>query len=347
MVGQGRCRWRGAGLLHVLIRWLKALCHRRTWHRRDGSTVVALAVPCPITLELMADPVTVATGQTYDRASIRRCVKNGCRTCPVTGEKLCSTNVVVCGIVEQVLLSNGISLHEPSSRHWHTVEKTATPFGAAAAGGVRVAVAFLVSKLCWGTLEEQKKATYEAWKLSKHNVFHRACLVDASAMPLGLIVDTKNVAAKVEAQQNAATILFYLSSNTDYCNEISRIPEAIPTLVHLIREGTYRGRKNALVSLYGVLQCGASSHGKVVSAGTVAELAALLCSNRDSLVNDAVVLLVRLAKHPVGAAAVLSRSELVMCLIDFLSVLALRSAKDHCTALLASLCQHGGDIGHT
>ncbi|KAF0905416.1 hypothetical protein E2562_004392 [Oryza meyeriana var. granulata] len=56
--------------------------------------------------------------------------------CPVNGKKLCSANVMpnitVRGIVEQVLLSNGVSLHKPSSRHRCTVDKTATLFGAVA-----------------------------------------------------------------------------------------------------------------------------------------------------------------------------------------------------------------------
>ncbi|KAL6956503.1 U-box domain-containing protein 26 [Sarracenia purpurea var. burkii] len=39
---------------------------------------------CPISLELMRDPVTVRTGQTYDRASIESWVATGNTTCPVT-----------------------------------------------------------------------------------------------------------------------------------------------------------------------------------------------------------------------------------------------------------------------
>lgn len=39
---------------------------------------------CPISLELMRDPVTVCTGQTYDRASIESWVATGNTTCPVT-----------------------------------------------------------------------------------------------------------------------------------------------------------------------------------------------------------------------------------------------------------------------
>ncbi|VFQ81890.1 unnamed protein product [Cuscuta campestris] len=39
---------------------------------------------CPISLELMRDPVTVCTGQTYDRESIESWVATGNTTCPVT-----------------------------------------------------------------------------------------------------------------------------------------------------------------------------------------------------------------------------------------------------------------------
>jgi hypothetical protein len=39
---------------------------------------------CPISLELMRDPVTVSTGQTYDRNSIESWINTGNTTCPVT-----------------------------------------------------------------------------------------------------------------------------------------------------------------------------------------------------------------------------------------------------------------------
>ncbi|KAM0025102.1 putative U box domain, armadillo-like helical, Zinc finger, RING/FYVE/PHD-type [Helianthus debilis subsp. tardiflorus] len=39
---------------------------------------------CPVSLELMTDPVTVATGQTYDRSSIESWIATGNITCPVT-----------------------------------------------------------------------------------------------------------------------------------------------------------------------------------------------------------------------------------------------------------------------
>lgn len=39
---------------------------------------------CPISLELMSDPVTISTGQTYDRNSIESWIAMGNTTCPVT-----------------------------------------------------------------------------------------------------------------------------------------------------------------------------------------------------------------------------------------------------------------------
>ena len=49
---------------------------------------------CPISLELMMDPVTISTGHTYDRLSIQKWLKAGHMLCPKTGEKLTSTGPV-------------------------------------------------------------------------------------------------------------------------------------------------------------------------------------------------------------------------------------------------------------
>ncbi|KAF8688294.1 hypothetical protein HU200_042252 [Digitaria exilis] len=356
------------------------------------------ALQCPITLDLMTDPVTVSTGQTYDRASITRWIKAGCRTCPVTGERLRTANVVpnaaLRGIIERMLLSNGVSLPDASpagaGHHRHgALGNTATPllFGPAATGAARLAVAYLVAQLATGSTAERRKATSEARKLCKHSVFYRGCLVDANAVPwllcllssmdasvqenavasllnlskhprgraalfeaggVGLVVDVINVGARAEARQNAAAVLFYLASDgPEQAEEIGRVPESIPTLVQLIRDGeTHRGRKNAMVSLYGLLQCATSNHGKAVSAGAVAALAAVLSAveRGDDLAGDAVALLARLAERPVGAQAVLAWPGLVARVVEALATSASsRSGKDHCVALLVSLCRHGGE----
>ncbi|KAI5661099.1 hypothetical protein M9H77_20422 [Catharanthus roseus] len=50
----------------------------------DMAVQIPYYFRCPISLELMRDPVTVCTGQTYDRTSIESWVATGNTTCPVT-----------------------------------------------------------------------------------------------------------------------------------------------------------------------------------------------------------------------------------------------------------------------
>ncbi|KAK2386403.1 U-box domain-containing protein [Trifolium repens] len=55
-------------------------------------TVEEITIPthfrCPVSLDLMKDPVTLSTGITYDRVSIEKWIESGNKTCPVTNQKL-------------------------------------------------------------------------------------------------------------------------------------------------------------------------------------------------------------------------------------------------------------------
>ncbi|XP_040379557.1 U-box domain-containing protein 26-like [Oryza brachyantha] len=50
---------------------------------------------CPISLDIFTDPVTLCTGQTYDRPCIERWLAAGHRTCPVTMQPLGDATVLV------------------------------------------------------------------------------------------------------------------------------------------------------------------------------------------------------------------------------------------------------------
>lgn len=57
-----------------------------------------MAIPylfrCPISLDLFKDPVTLCTGQTYDRSSIEKWLSAGNLTCPVTMQRLHDRTIV-------------------------------------------------------------------------------------------------------------------------------------------------------------------------------------------------------------------------------------------------------------
>ncbi|KAI3798628.1 hypothetical protein L1987_33906 [Smallanthus sonchifolius] len=56
------------------------------------NSQIELTIPthfrCPISLDLMKDPVTLSTGITYDRESIEKWIQDGNQTCPVTNQVL-------------------------------------------------------------------------------------------------------------------------------------------------------------------------------------------------------------------------------------------------------------------
>lgn len=82
----------------MVLPWGRRGAGRRAGKGKEDSSIDAasldteVAVPmpfrCPISLELMKDPVTLPTGITYDRSSIERWIEAGNASCPVTKQAL-------------------------------------------------------------------------------------------------------------------------------------------------------------------------------------------------------------------------------------------------------------------
>ncbi|PIA63728.1 hypothetical protein AQUCO_00201222v1 [Aquilegia coerulea] len=64
----------------------------------NSTNLLEINIPnhfrCPISLDLMKDPVTLSTGITYDRDSIEKWVEAGNQTCPVTNQALTSVEQI-------------------------------------------------------------------------------------------------------------------------------------------------------------------------------------------------------------------------------------------------------------
>ncbi|KAE8669505.1 putative disease resistance protein RGA3-like isoform X1 [Hibiscus syriacus] len=61
---------------------------------KEGQTTIPHLFRCPISLDLFTDPVTICTGQTYDRSSIQQWFAAGNLTCPVTMQRLHDPSLV-------------------------------------------------------------------------------------------------------------------------------------------------------------------------------------------------------------------------------------------------------------
>nr|CAD1817487.1 unnamed protein product [Ananas comosus var. bracteatus] len=134
-----------------LLRYAKCVLYGASTPRSDASSAagfsssaaadeLAAAAPrdfrCPISLDLMRDPVVVvATGQTYDRASIATWFASGHATCPKTGQVLPHLDLVpnraLKNLISRWCHENGVPF-DPSAS---SSSSSSSSSAAAAAGG--------------------------------------------------------------------------------------------------------------------------------------------------------------------------------------------------------------------
>lgn len=205
---------------------------------------------CPISLELMTDPVTICTGQTYDRSSIQKWLKAGNLICPKTGEKLTSTdlvpNMTLRKLIQQFCTDNGISLAK-SCRLNRDITRTIAPGSPAALGAVKCLSRFLARRLVFGTNEQKNRAVFEVRLLSKSNIFNRSCLVDAGMIPplLNLLYSIVPM-----TQENAISALLKLSKHASGRNKIMECG-GLRSVVSVLKRGlTLESKQAAAATIF-------------------------------------------------------------------------------------------------
>eukprot|EP01018_Ginkgo_biloba_P011668 Gb_10871 [translate_table: standard] len=205
---------------------------------------------CPISLDLMRDPVIVATGQTYDRVSITRWIEEGHSTCPKSGQKLLHTNLIPNNALRNLICQwceeRNIPFEktEKSTRN-ATLESIAST--KAAVEATKMTAAFLVEKLSTGSPEVKKQVAYELRLLAKCGMDNRACIAEAGAIPLLLPLLWSE---DPKSQENAVTALLNLSI---YENNKVKIMESgcLDPIIHVLKQGrSMEGRENAAATLF-------------------------------------------------------------------------------------------------
>ncbi|KAM7280489.1 hypothetical protein ACFE04_007623 [Oxalis oulophora] len=329
---------------------------------------------CPISLELMKDPVIVSTGQTYERSCIEKWIEAGHMTCPKTQQNLNSSaltpNYVLRSLIAQWCESNGIK--PPKRPNNSQPSKTAS----ACSPAERTKIEILLRKLTSGNPEDQRSAAGEIRLLAKRNADNRVAIAEAGAIPLlvgllskadsrtqehavtallnlsicednkGSIVSSGAVPGIVhvlkkgsmEARENAAATLFSLSVVDENKVTIGG-SGAIPPLVILLSEGTQRGKKDAATALFN-LCIYQGNKGKAIRAGVVPTLMQLLTEPGGTMVDEALAILAILASHPEGKTAIGS-AEAVPVLVEVIGNGSPRN-KENAAAVLVHLC-HSAD----
>ncbi|CAH1433500.1 unnamed protein product [Lactuca virosa] len=299
---------------------------------------------CPISLEIMTDPVIIATGQTYERESIQKWL-NTHRTCPKTGEILThlalAPNFALRNLILQWCEKNNFELPKKES---FSISENQNAF--------MDELSSLIQNLSSSQLATQTQAVEKIRMLSKENPENRILIANSGAIPplvkllysrnhkvkehsvtslLNLSLDESNkrliaregaIPAVIEvlqngtdeARENSAATLFSLSMLNENKVMIGSL-KGIPPLVKLLQNGSIRGKKDAATALFN-LSLNQSNKTRAIKAGIIEPLVRILNEKSLGMVDEALSILSLLAKQPEGVTG-LGQLPVIKTLVGF------------------------------
>ncbi|GAB4856258.1 hypothetical protein Ancab_014185 [Ancistrocladus abbreviatus] len=221
------------------------------WHREiTPDLVIPEDFRCPISLDMMRDPVVVATGQTYDRCSITLWIESGRNTCPKTGQPLARTD-----LIPNRALKNLIGMWCREQRIPYATAEADGRFNGLTANktaleATKMTVWFLVDKLSgslWPT-ETANRVVHELRVLAKMDSDSRSCIGEAGAIPLLVrYLGSENS----NLQVNAVTTILNLSILDTNKTKIMETDGALSGVIEVLRSGaTWEAKANAAATIF-------------------------------------------------------------------------------------------------
>ncbi|KAJ0986370.1 hypothetical protein J5N97_004726 [Dioscorea zingiberensis] len=281
----------------------RELDKRRLLFRRSESqsgeftVVIPKDLCCPISLELMRDPVIISTGQTYDRASITQWMDEGHSTCPNSGQALVHTalipNRALRSLISQWCADNGLPYDSPPE-----CSDASTPcYTNAAIEANRATVEMLVKQLSDGASQDDAKtiAVRELRLLAKTGKENRACIASMGAIPL---LKPLLCSSNAITQENSVTAILNLSIYDRNKVVIMEEQGCLTSIVGVLRHGlTVESRENAAATLFSLSAVHEYKKRIADEDGAVEALADLLRDGSGRGKRDAVMALFNLSTH--------------------------------------------------
>jgi len=250
------------GLFDQISNTLAALKDIKFKKRTEGNGSAStsqrlsnIAVPehflCPISSQLIRDPIILATGETYDRAFIQAWLQAGNRTCPKTKQVLphliLTPNYLVQSMIEQWCESRGLEAPmRAAARNRDGDESTLTKSGITLEEQKYLGI--LLEKIVQE--KESREAARELRELTKTKPSHRAYLGQGKTRAIPLLVSLL-LSSDSETQEHAVTALLNLSIHDTNKTTIAA-QGAIPCIVQVLRDGdTMEARGNVVQPLGG------------------------------------------------------------------------------------------------
>ncbi|XP_015958116.1 U-box domain-containing protein 17 [Arachis duranensis] len=263
---------------------------------------------CPISLDLMRDPVIISTGQTYDRSSISRWMDEGHSNCPKTGQTLAHNRLVpnrtLRNLIVQWCSAHGIPYDPPE-----VIDPSAETFASACPAKAtmeanKATVALLIQQLANGSQSGRTVAAREIRLLAKTGKENRAFIGEAGAIPyLRDLLSSPNTVA----QENSVTALLNLSIFERNKSRIMDEAGCLGSIVDVLKFGqTTEARENAAATLFSLSAVHDYKKRIADNVGAVEALASLLQEGTRRGKKDAVTALFNLSTHTENCARMIA-----------------------------------------
>ncbi|KAK9068954.1 hypothetical protein SSX86_013070 [Deinandra increscens subsp. villosa] len=240
-----------------LVRYAKCVLYGesspRTVPRRRKVSSTDLTIPadfrCPISLDLMREPVVVSTGQTYDRASIKLWIESGHTTCPKTGQTLDHTEMIPnCALRNLIVMwcrEHRIPFESTEAKenvNGVTTNKTLIE-------ATKMTVSFLIEKARGSrSLEHANRFVSELRAIAKTDSNSRACIAEADGLPLLVkFLGSEHPSLQV----NAVTTILNLSILEANKTRIMETDGVLNGVIEVLRTGaTWEAKGNAAATIF-------------------------------------------------------------------------------------------------
>lgn len=247
---------------------------------------------CPISLELMRDPVTVSTGQTYDRNSIESWVNTGNTTCPVT-----RTNLTDFTFIPNHTLRRLIQDWCVSNRAFG-VQRIPTPKQPADAALVRS----LLNQISSHSAPTQLRlnSLRRLRSLTRDSEYNRSLISSLNVRNIILPILFNNGLDELKNESLALIVLFPLSESE--CTSLASDSDKINYLTSLLSHDSFDVRVNSAALI------------EIIVAGTHSPEIRLQVSNVDGIYDGVVEIL----KNPISYPRALKigiKALFALCLV--------------------------------
>ena len=267
----------------------------------DGFITVPKDFVCPISLDLMSDPVIISTGQTYDRTSIARWIEEGHCTCPKTGQMLVDSRIVpnraLKNLIVQWCAASGVSYESEFITDSQTNEGFVSGLPTkAAVEANKATVSILIEYLADGSEAAQTVAAREIRLLAKTGKENREFIAEAGAIPhLRRLLKSENAVA----QENSVTAMLNLSIYEKNKSRIMEEDDCLEAIVSVLVSGlTVEAQENAAATLFSLSAVHEYKKRIAMADQCVEALASLLQNGTPRGKKDAVTALYNLSTHP-------------------------------------------------